>query len=240
MKLEQTIQRSQKSIGGIVGDTRQICCVTKWEMIYHHISVLFWDLIKTSVDSREYDLHHELYELYGAVFNEDVCKVKKYSGALGNLSTVIRLVKLHNFITFATVFDAAEMRPLGFKDTILAWYFEFRTTVYTDGTERLSDEIKRANLPDFGTQPGQTEKQSNTKATRKLWKFHCPLFEEKYLKKAKKHILVSKLLQMIGKRDILFSKKSALNNVLLTDCMSVIRWKPFTRFYIFIDLFSSI
>lgn len=84
MKLEQTIQRSQKSIVGIVGDTRQICCVTKWEMIYHHISVLFWDLIKTSVDSREYDLHHELYELYGAVFNEDVCKVKKYSGALGN------------------------------------------------------------------------------------------------------------------------------------------------------------
>ena len=45
---------------------------------------------------------------------------------------------------------------------------------------------------------------------------------------------------MIGKGDILFSKKSALNNVLLTDCMSVIRWKPFTRFYIFIDLFSSI
>lgn len=146
MKLEQTLQRSQKSTGGIVGDTRQICCATKWEMIYHEvtvISVLFWD-----------DLHHELYELYGAVFNEDVCKVKKYSGALGNLSAVIRLVKLHNFITFATVFDAAEMRPLGFKDTILAWYFEFRTTVYTDGTERLSDKIKRANLPDFGTQPG--------------------------------------------------------------------------------------
>ena len=87
-------------------------------MIYHEvtvISILFWDLIKTSVDSREYDLHHELYELYGAVLNEDVCKVKKYTGARGNLSAVIRLVKLHNFITFATVVDAAEMRPLGFK-----------------------------------------------------------------------------------------------------------------------------
>ena len=45
---------------------------------------------------------------------------------------------------------------------------------------------------------------------------------------------------MIGKGDKLFSKKSALNNVLLTDFMSVIRWKPFTSFYIFIDLFNSI
>lgn len=54
------------------------------------------------------------------MLNEDVCKVKKYTGARGNLSAVTRLVKLHNFITFATVVDAAEMRPLGFKDTILA------------------------------------------------------------------------------------------------------------------------
>ena len=40
MKLEQTLQRSQKSTGGIVGDTRQICCATKWEMIYHEVTVI--------------------------------------------------------------------------------------------------------------------------------------------------------------------------------------------------------
>ena len=37
MKLEQTIQRSQKSAGGIIGQTRQSEYVTKWEIVYHEI-----------------------------------------------------------------------------------------------------------------------------------------------------------------------------------------------------------
>ena len=62
MKLEQTIQRSQKSTGGIVGETRQIKYVTEWEMIYHEVTSIsntFRDLIKVNVGNREYDFHHE-------------------------------------------------------------------------------------------------------------------------------------------------------------------------------------
>lgn len=37
MKLEQTIQRSQKSSKGIIGQTRQQMYVTEWELIYHEV-----------------------------------------------------------------------------------------------------------------------------------------------------------------------------------------------------------
>ncbi|KAG8173414.1 hypothetical protein JTE90_021680 [Oedothorax gibbosus] len=37
MKLEQTIQRSQKSSNGIIGQTRQQMYVTEWELVYHEV-----------------------------------------------------------------------------------------------------------------------------------------------------------------------------------------------------------
>ena len=37
MKLEQSIQRSKKSAGGIIGQTKQNAFVTEWELAYHEV-----------------------------------------------------------------------------------------------------------------------------------------------------------------------------------------------------------
>ena len=37
MKLEQIIQLSQKSMGGIISQTNQQNYVTEWEIVYHEI-----------------------------------------------------------------------------------------------------------------------------------------------------------------------------------------------------------
>ena len=37
MKLEQTIQRSKKSPGGVIGQTKQQGFVTEWELCYHEV-----------------------------------------------------------------------------------------------------------------------------------------------------------------------------------------------------------
>ena len=37
MKLENTIQRSMKSSGGVIGQTSNIKFVTEWELAYHEI-----------------------------------------------------------------------------------------------------------------------------------------------------------------------------------------------------------
>ena len=35
MRLEQTIQRSKKSPGGIIGQTRKEAYISEWELVYH-------------------------------------------------------------------------------------------------------------------------------------------------------------------------------------------------------------
>ena len=37
MKLEQSIQRSKKDSGGIIGQTKQNAFVTEWELAYHEV-----------------------------------------------------------------------------------------------------------------------------------------------------------------------------------------------------------
>ena len=37
MKLEQTIQRSKKGPGGVIGQTKQEAFVTEWELAYHEV-----------------------------------------------------------------------------------------------------------------------------------------------------------------------------------------------------------
>ena len=63
LKLEQTINRSQKSISGIIGQTGQREYVTKWEIVYHEIlsiSNKFRSLTNSNLGSRETEMHHEL------------------------------------------------------------------------------------------------------------------------------------------------------------------------------------
>ena len=64
MKLEQTIQRSQKSMGGIISQTNQQNYVTEWEIVYHEIlsiSNVFKEITNKNCElSNEYTQHHEL------------------------------------------------------------------------------------------------------------------------------------------------------------------------------------
>ena len=64
MKLEQKVQRSQKSMGGIISQTNQQNYVTKWEIVYHEIlsiSNVFKEITnKNRKLSNEFTQHHEL------------------------------------------------------------------------------------------------------------------------------------------------------------------------------------
>ena len=63
MKLEQTIQRSQMSIGGIIGQTKQSGYITKWKIVYHKIfsiSNTFREITGTNLGSRETEIYSML------------------------------------------------------------------------------------------------------------------------------------------------------------------------------------
>ena len=98
MKLEQSIQRSQKSAGGIIGQTRQVRYVSEWELIYHEVLAItdvFWHLTKSNLDPQETKLHHN----YCKVFNSQVQKVLSFVRARRNPYFPTSLPHLHNFVS---------------------------------------------------------------------------------------------------------------------------------------------
>ena len=62
MKLEQTIQRSKKSVKGIIGQTIQVAYVSQWEIVYHEILAIsnsFRQLINAKVGYCGTVIHHK-------------------------------------------------------------------------------------------------------------------------------------------------------------------------------------
>ena len=81
MKLEQSIQRSSKSVKGIIGETRSIGYSTEWCLIYHEILSIkntFQSLTKPNNSSFETHIHHDLSELVINQYNVAVQKLKQF------------------------------------------------------------------------------------------------------------------------------------------------------------------
>ena len=69
------INRSQKSVGGIIGQTRQREYITKWEIVYHEILAIsntFRDLTHPKLGSNETNVHYKLDKNFCKFFNTDV------------------------------------------------------------------------------------------------------------------------------------------------------------------------
>ena len=61
MKSEQTIQRSQKGSGGVIGQAKQEAFVTEWELAYHEvlaISKCYKDITGSLLANSEANLPH--------------------------------------------------------------------------------------------------------------------------------------------------------------------------------------
>ena len=80
MKLEQTIQRAQKSSSNTTGQTRRISYLSEWEVGYHEllaISNTFRRPTNSTLGASESELHHKLDGNYAKVFNAQVTNITK-------------------------------------------------------------------------------------------------------------------------------------------------------------------
>ena len=87
MKLEQSIQRSQKSVHGIIGQTRKSKYATEWEVAYHEIlsiNNVFRTLTCSNLGSRESYLHHELVGNYSKIYNSHLLQAYEFLESRGN------------------------------------------------------------------------------------------------------------------------------------------------------------
>ena len=81
MKLEQTIQRAQKSSNGIICQTRWISYVSEWEVVYHEILAIsntFRRPTNFYLGASESELYRELDGDNAKVFNAQVTKSQTF------------------------------------------------------------------------------------------------------------------------------------------------------------------
>ena len=160
MKLEQTIQRSQKSTGGIIGQTRQSEYVTKWEIGYHKIlsiSNAFREITKTNLRSREIKIHHELDKHFCSIFNSQVKTVAEFILKKGNLYKMLA-PNLYNFVSGTTISSTAAKKVLNCYLHGKEQYEIFRPERFLDQSKNLSDTIHKIAFP----KPVDASKKSST------------------------------------------------------------------------------
>ena len=144
MKLEQTIQRSAKSVGGIIGRSKAVDYVTEWSIIYHDVlGITNWFRELTGADTggnTETRLHHEMKK----------SKIDEVSTSVSMLAEFIRIrgnpfqcqqgdEKLKNFVTqIEAEKEVAKAHCSSLSDTQKE-YAEFRKATYIDKTRLMSD-----------------------------------------------------------------------------------------------------
>ena len=103
MKLKQTIERSKKGAGGIIGEVRQSAFVSEWELVYHEtfaMSNAFSEMTRLGkLNDSDLNLHHELSGGYSKLFSESIQKVVTFINERENPFKKKSSVSLFNFCT---------------------------------------------------------------------------------------------------------------------------------------------
>ena len=133
MKLEQTIQRSQKSSKGIIGQTRRNEYVTEWQLIYHEV----FDI--SNMEHME-TYHHELIGRKSEQFDENVTRLLKFIEAKGNPFDVNQTVNLHNFVIMYIIDHYVKEKILNVIGDGEDSYILFRHERYISKEKKILDE----------------------------------------------------------------------------------------------------
>ena len=252
MKLEQTIQKAQKSSKGIVGHTRKRAYVAKWELVYHEVLMIcntFRSLISLDViDQREASHHHDLVGKKSEHFNESVSRLLYFMQQQENPYKVNEPVRLHNFVTKQYVDILVKDRLLNVLQCGKEGYRKLREEIFVSKHKKLSDVISRIKLPRFdakigshtkGTPLQKTDKQLSQaykdmeipkergESTAKIFEQDLlptsKLFEGELPTKPSKHPLVAEIEKELQPEEIKFEKDSSLKTSVIVDFMSQIR-----------------
>ena len=151
MKLEQTIQRVQKSSNGIIGQTRRNSYVSEWEVGYHEILVISNTLQRLINSTLGVSLNHELDGNYARVTN-----ITNFLIARGKPYLPESQPQLRNIISSVRASEAATQQLTEFYKNSVELYLSFRNEGFVEKSSRLSDPIKKINLQKF--LPDETEK----------------------------------------------------------------------------------
>ena len=168
MCLEQTINRSSKTSGGIIGNTKRKEYVTRWNIIHHELMAVnetFRDVAGVQLNNTELTVNHSFSHRQTQGNESKVDKMMAYILKYENPFEVKQTteLKLHNFFTRAIVPDDIQDSLLSVQVTGLNLYRTFRKERLVEKTKRLSDTICRNNVKTFASAEGKTPSAPKTK-----------------------------------------------------------------------------
>ena len=158
MKLEQTIDRSQKISGSIVGQTKKDSYVSEWELAYHEILAIsncYSNLTKSNTRTGP-DIHHELSGNISKEITDHTLNTVEFILARGNPYQTTATTALHNFTSAQKVPKESAEKILNFFEDGKQRYEKFRNERLVEKSKNLSHTITKRNLPKF------EEKQKKT------------------------------------------------------------------------------
>ena len=155
MALEQTINRSQKSTGGIIGSTRRKQYVALWELIHHEMLAI------TNLHREVGGINAVSYDLQGNR-NFSSAMLKSYESNLQAIINVIERTenpvsisttepKLHNIQTREIMTEGIQQPLLNVQAIGQAAYDKFRKERFVHNTVRYSEPIHRTKLMTFSS-----------------------------------------------------------------------------------------
>ena len=165
MKLEQSIQRSAKSSGGIIGASKKDEFVAEWSLIFHEVlGICNWLRDLTSTGKRgntENVPHHQLKGSKIAFVNDCITKLSDFIRSYGNPFLDLESGgKLKNFVS--QIYSDREVAESyrEFTGDIHELYSEFQTAVYVEKSVLLSDKISKFRLKPLDYIPQVTADKS--------------------------------------------------------------------------------
>ena len=176
MKLKQTIQRSQKSTSGIIGQTRQVSYVSEWEVVYHEILAIsnaFRNLTHSNLGTRESEVHHELECNYAKSFNKQLKNVLNFLTARGNPYLPENRPRLHNIVTSVCAPPSASECLINFYNHGRELYELFHNEIFVEKSRKLSDTIKKVNWPEFVPKPKEKTERKQIKSASLVKELSC-------------------------------------------------------------------
>ena len=154
MCLEQTINRSQKSSGGIIGSTRKKEFVTEWEIIYHEmlaVSNLYRCITGVKANYSELTVNHEFRQSETDSTEDKLSQMISFIQSCENpfhASDPMEF-KLHNILTKEIMSEDIRKDLLNIQETGSGLYKSFRKERFLEKTKHITDTIHRTNLRTF-------------------------------------------------------------------------------------------
>ena len=154
--LEQTINKTSKSIAGIGGNVKNIESITAWELTYHEflgISEFIEELTFVDDSGDQLMVHHEDSKMYTLKSEQPVEEILSFLEERKIDPFVLEPNPLKNIVTNELVHPETAEKILNIFDIALSVNKEFIDERYIKKEKTINDTITQNNFPSFKTVP---------------------------------------------------------------------------------------